>query len=79
MWSTNVRRFITVEEADGVPGLWLAGAPAADLSKAAQTLPPYFQSEPYLQSAFPYDHYQWISNAATAYAVMALAPAAAQN
>jgi ankyrin repeat protein len=31
--------------------------------------------QPYFQSAFPYDHNQWISAAATAYAVMALAPA----
>jgi hypothetical protein len=33
--------------------------------------------QPYFQSAFPYDHDQWISNSATAYAVMALAPVAA--
>jgi hypothetical protein len=32
--------------------------------------------QPYFQSGFPFDHDQWISNAATAYAVMALAPAA---
>jgi len=32
--------------------------------------------QPYFQSAFPYDHDQWISNSATAYAVMALAPVA---
>ena len=31
--------------------------------------------QPYFQSAFPYDHDQWISTAATAFAVMALAPA----
>jgi ankyrin repeat protein len=31
--------------------------------------------QPYFQSAFPYDHDQWISAAATAWAVMALAPA----
>ena len=35
---------------------------------------PKFQ--PYFQSGFPYDHDQWISAIATAYAVMALAPAA---
>jgi N-acyl-D-amino-acid deacylase len=34
---------------------------------------PKFQ--PYFQSGFPYDHDQWISSAATAWAVMALAPA----
>lgn len=32
--------------------------------------------QPYFQSGFPYDHDQWISFSATAYAVMALAPAA---
>jgi ankyrin repeat protein len=32
--------------------------------------------QPYFQSGFPHDHDQWISNAATAAAVMALAPAA---
>jgi ankyrin repeat protein len=32
--------------------------------------------QPYFQSGFPYDHDQWISSAATGYAVMALAPAA---
>jgi ankyrin repeat protein len=31
--------------------------------------------QPYFQSAFPYDHDQWISTSATALAVMALAPA----
>jgi ankyrin repeat protein len=30
--------------------------------------------QPYFQSAFPYDHDQWISTSATAFAVMALAP-----
>jgi ankyrin repeat protein len=32
--------------------------------------------QPYFQSAFPYDHDQWISTSATSLAVMALAPAA---
>lgn len=36
---------------------------------------PKFQ--PYFQSGFPFDHDQWISSAATALAVMALAPATA--
>ena len=31
--------------------------------------------QPYFQAAFPYDHDQWISASATAFAVMALAPA----
>ena len=35
--------------------------------------------QPYFQSAFPYDHDQWISNSATAYAVIALAPVAAAS
>jgi hypothetical protein len=35
--------------------------------------------QPYFQSAFPFDHDQWISNSATAYAVMALAPVAAME
>lgn len=35
--------------------------------------------QPYFQSAFPYEHDQWISAAATARAVMALAPAAAAS
>jgi len=30
--------------------------------------------QPYFQSGFPYDHDQWISTAATAWAVMAIAP-----
>lgn len=32
--------------------------------------------QPYFQSGFPYNHDQWISSSATAWAVMALAPAA---
>jgi hypothetical protein len=35
--------------------------------------------QPYFQSAFPYDHDQWISETATGYAVMALAPVAAND
>ena len=34
--------------------------------------------QPYFQSGFPYDHEQWISASATAYAMMALAPIMAQ-
>ena len=30
--------------------------------------------QPYFQSGFPYDHDQWISTAATAWAVTAIAP-----
>jgi hypothetical protein len=30
--------------------------------------------QPYFQSGFPYDHDQWISTAATAWAVSAMAP-----
>jgi hypothetical protein len=35
--------------------------------------------QPYFQSGFPHDHDQWISVTATAYAVMALAPAATEK
>lgn len=38
---------------------------------------PNFQ--PYFQSGFPFDHDQWISSAATAWAAMALAPAASAS
>jgi hypothetical protein len=38
---------------------------------------PKFQ--PYFQSGFPFDHDQWISSTATAWAVMALAPVVAQE
>jgi ankyrin repeat protein len=38
---------------------------------------PKFQ--PYFQSGFPFDHDQWISSAATAWAAMALAPAASTS
>jgi ankyrin repeat protein len=38
---------------------------------------PKFQ--PYFQSGFPFDHDQWISSAATAWAAMALAPAASAS
>jgi ankyrin repeat protein len=141
-WLLRARPVTTVDEADRLLGLWLAGAAPADLKKAAQTLlarqqadggwaqTSYLDSDaygtgaaldalrrsgflkpadlvyqkavhflldtqfpdgswyvrsravklqPYFQSAFPYDHDQWISNSATAYAVMALAPVAAKN
>lgn len=38
---------------------------------------PKFQ--PYFQSGFPFEHDQWVSSAGTAWAVMALAPAAANE
>ncbi|MBV8866211.1 MAG: hypothetical protein JO210_12525 [Acidobacteriaceae bacterium] len=38
---------------------------------------PKFQ--PYFQSGFPFDHDQWISSAATSYALMALAPASGSS
>jgi hypothetical protein len=38
---------------------------------------PKFQ--PYFQSGFPHDHEQWISSAATSWAVQALSPAAANE
>ena len=47
----------------------------ADGSWYVRSRAPKFQ--PYFQSGFPFDHDQWISSTATAWAVMALAPAAA--
>jgi len=35
--------------------------------------------QPYFQSGFPHDHDQWISSASTAWAVMALSYASAEN
>jgi ankyrin repeat protein len=130
----------TVDDADRLMGLWLAGAAPAELKKVSDGLlarqkadggwaqTPYLESDafgtaaalialrktgflkasdeayrrgaqyllntqfpdgswyvrsrvvklqPYFQSAFPYDHDQWISNSATGYAVAALAPVAA--
>lgn len=46
----------------------------ADGSWYVRSRSPKFQ--PYFQSGFPHNHDQWISATATAYAVMALAPAA---
>jgi ankyrin repeat protein len=141
-WLLNATAVTTVEEADRLTGLWLAGADKTDLKKVSQSLlkqqrsdggwaqTAYLDSDafgtaaalfslrktgfsyvtdavyqkgarflldtqfpdgswyvrsrvvklqPYFQSAFPYDHDQWISNSATAYAVMALAPIAAAS
>lgn len=46
----------------------------ADGSWYVRSRAPKFQ--PYFEGGFPHGHDQWISNAATAYAMMALAPAA---
>ena len=138
-WLISAPADTTVDEADRLMGLWLAGATNLELRKVsavvlgrqredggwAQT--PYLESDafgtaaalyslrmagfltptdaayrrgaayllntqfpdgswyvrsrvvklqPYFQSDFPFDHDQWISNTATAYAVMALAPVA---
>jgi ankyrin repeat protein len=138
-WLSTAHAATTLDEADRLMGLWLAGASATDLKRVSQTLlarqradggwaqTPYLESDafgtgaalhslrktgflkvsdaayqrgaqyllgtqfpdgawyvrsraikiqPYFQSAFPFDHDQWISNSATAYAVMALAPVA---
>ena len=138
-WLLTARVATTVDEADRLMGLWLAGAAPADLRKVSRLLlsrqhedggwaqtpfldpdafgtaaalytlrktgflkasdAPYRKGaqyllntqfpdgswyvrsrvvklQPYFQSAFPFDHDQWISNSATAYAVMALAPVA---
>jgi len=140
-WLLNATPETTLDIADAMLGLWLAGADPADVRKFAQRLMKeqradggwaqtanldsdafgtsaalyslrragmlketdaayqkgtrylldtqypdgswYVRSravklQPYFQSAFPYDHDQWISNSATGYAVMALAPTAAR-
>jgi hypothetical protein len=140
-WLLTARTWTTLDEADRVTGLWLAGATQADLKSSGQKLLErqhadggwaqteyldadaygtaavlyalrqaglldassaayrrgaqflldrqfpdgswYVRSravklQPYFQSGFPFDHDQWISTAATAYAVMALAPVAAR-
>lgn len=53
---------------------FLLKAQLEDGSWYVRSRSPKFQ--PYFQSGFPHDHDQWISVAATAYAVMAIAPAA---
>lgn len=54
---------------------WLLSRQYPDGSWFVRSRAPKLQ--PYFQSGFPYDHEQWISASATAYAVMALAPVAA--
>jgi hypothetical protein len=139
-WLLTAQTWTTVDEADRVMGLWLAGGDQTDLKKSGEKLllrqradggwaqTEYLDSDafgtaavlyslrraclldvsdaayqrgarflldrqfpngswhvrsravklqPYFQSGFPFDHDQWISNAATAYAVMALAPVSA--
>jgi ankyrin repeat protein len=139
-WLLTAQTWTTVDEADRVMGLWLAGGDQTDLKKSGEKLllrqradggwaqTEYLDSDafgtaavlyslrraclldvsdaayqrgarflldrqfpngswhvrsravklqPYFQSGFPFDHEQWISNAATAYAVMALAPVSA--
>jgi ankyrin repeat protein len=49
----------------------------ADGSWYVRSRAPKFQ--PYFEGGFPYSHDQWISNAATAYATVALAPAAGSS
>ena len=138
-WLLTARTWTTLDEADRVMALWLAGAEQTELKKAGQNLlrqqradggwaqTQYLDADafgtasvlyslhkaglllvsdaayrrgtqflldaqfsdgswyvrsravklqPYFQSGFPFDHDQWISNSATAYAVMALAPVA---
>ena len=53
---------------------YLLATQYADGSWYVRSRAPKFQ--PYFQSGFPYEHDQWISSAATAWAVMGLAPAA---
>ena len=54
---------------------YLLNTQMADGSWYVRSRAPKFQ--PYFESGFPHGHDQWISAAATAYAVMALAPASA--
>lgn len=54
---------------------YLCQTQLADGSWLVRSRAPKFQ--PYFESGFPHGHDQWISNAATAWAVAALAPAAA--
>ena len=54
---------------------FLMGAQCADGSWYVRSRAPKFQ--PYFQSGFPHDHDQWISSAATSWAVRALVPAIA--
>jgi ankyrin repeat protein len=56
---------------------YLLRTQAEDGSWYVRSRAPKFQ--PYFQSGFPYDHDQWISAAATAYATMALVPTAAEE
>jgi squalene cyclase len=140
-WLLTAQTWTTIDEADRLTGLWLAGADAVALKKAAEKLRAqqrqdggwaqtknlesdafgtaavlyalyktgslkvsdiayrrgaqylldtqfpdgswYVRSravklQPYFQSGFPFDHDQWISNCATGYAVMALAPVAGE-
>jgi ankyrin repeat protein len=51
---------------------YLLGTQWPDGSWYVRSRAPKFQ--PYFQSGFPFDHDQWVSSAATAWAVMALAP-----
>jgi ankyrin repeat protein len=53
---------------------YLLATQYADGSWYVRSRAPKFQ--PYFQSGFPYEHDQWISSAATAWAVIGLAPAA---
>jgi len=53
---------------------YLVNTQADDGSWYVRSRAPKFQ--PYFQSGFPYDHDQWISSTATAWATVALAPAA---
>jgi ankyrin repeat protein len=52
---------------------WLLSTQWEDGSWYVRSRAPKFQ--PYFQSGFPFDHDQWISSAATSWAVRALAPA----
>lgn len=72
LWETGMLKAADKPYKDGVANLLNGQYP--DGSWYVRSRAPKLQ--PYFQSGFPYDHNQWISAAATAYAVMALAPAA---
>ena len=74
LWETGMLKVADRPYKDGVENLLNSQYP--DGSWYVRSRAPKLQ--PYFQSGFPYDHDQWVSASATAFAVMALAPAAAK-
>jgi hypothetical protein len=71
LWETGTLKVTDKPYKDGVANLLSSQYP--DGSWYVRSRAP--KLHPYFQSGFPYEHDQWISAAATAYAVMALGPA----